>query len=54
MPARVIYNCALSGVFVRSSIPWLSDRITLFRKEQITDEDVDSWRPALEREAVFA
>jgi Bacterial TniB protein len=24
------------------------------RKEQITDEDVESWKPALEREAVFA
>jgi hypothetical protein len=23
-------------------------------KEQITDEDVESWKPALEREAVFA
>jgi hypothetical protein len=24
------------------------------RKEQITDEDVEGWKPALEREAVFA
>jgi hypothetical protein len=24
------------------------------RKEQISDEDVESWKPALEREAVFA
>jgi hypothetical protein len=24
------------------------------RKEQITDEDVESWKPALERETVFA
>jgi hypothetical protein len=24
------------------------------RKEQITDEDVERWKPALEREAVFA
>jgi hypothetical protein len=24
------------------------------RKEQIGDEDVESWKPALEREAVFA
>jgi hypothetical protein len=24
------------------------------KKEQITDEDVESWKPALKREAVFA
>jgi hypothetical protein len=24
------------------------------RKEQITDEDVERWKPVLEREAVFA
>jgi len=24
------------------------------KKEQITDEDVECWKPALEREAVFA
>jgi hypothetical protein len=24
------------------------------RREQITDDDVEGWKPALEREAVFA
>ena len=47
-------RCMLTTAKVFSMLNELAVEAVRVRKEQITDEDVESWEPALEREAVFA